>query len=324
MPPVTFGYHSVPRGQGHPALEPHPSHTLMVQDAQRAEQLGFDAIWAPDHFYFERPSGLETFPEGWTLLTAIAMSTERVRLGHQVLAASFRHPALLAKMAGALQELSGGRLILGIGAGNQAHEHNAFGLDFEHRVGRLKEYLPILIALMSGETITFKGRYFTLREASLRTFVPRVPIWIAAGGEQMLALTAKCADGWNAAGGVGWDPANYRARLDGLEAACRAIGRDPKSIELSHMSFLGIAPDATSARETLEALAADAKTTPEALAQRTFVGTPDQIADAMRRLVDVGVSHFVCVVNRLPHPECYMERVELLAREVFPRVREQC
>ena len=145
----------------------------------RVEQLGFEAVWVPDHYYFERPSGLETFPDVWTLLTAIAVKTERVKLGTNVLAATFRHPAEMAKMAAAIQDLSGGRFLLGIGAGNQAHEHAAFGLDFAHRVGRFKEYLPIMTGLLKGETVTFDGPLLTVRKASLRTFVPPVPIWIA-------------------------------------------------------------------------------------------------------------------------------------------------
>jgi len=144
--------------------------------SQRAAQLGFDTIWIPDHFYMERPTKLETYPDAWTLLSAIGVTTERVRLGTQVIAAGFRHPALLAKMAGALQELSGGRLLLGIGAGNQAHEHNAFGFDFDRRIGRFKEYLAILTALLNGETVTLEGRYYSLHEASLRTAVPKVPL----------------------------------------------------------------------------------------------------------------------------------------------------
>ena len=103
----------------------------MLRDAQYAEKLGFDAVWVPDHFYFERPAGIETFPDAWTLLTAIAMKTERVKLGTNVVAATFRHPSLMAKMAGALQDLSGGRLLLNMGAGNQIKEHAAFGFDFE-------------------------------------------------------------------------------------------------------------------------------------------------------------------------------------------------
>jgi alkanesulfonate monooxygenase SsuD/methylene tetrahydromethanopterin reductase-like flavin-dependent oxidoreductase (luciferase family) len=321
MRPITFGYFTQPRGEASQATEPSPSHRLMLRDGQESERLGYDAVWVPDHFYMARPTKLETFPEAWTLLTAIGVTTERVRLGNMVIAAGFRHPAMLAKMAGALQELVGGRLILGLGAGNQAHEHNAFDLGFERRIGRFKEYLPILTRLMAGETVSVEGRHYTLREASLRTPVPRVPIWIAAGGEQMLDLTARYADGWNAAGGAGFDPAAFKAKYDGFAAAARAAGREATDYEISHLSFLGVAADAASARETLESMAAEGRTEPETLLRSRAIGTPDQIADRMRQMVELGVDHFVCIVNLEPRPDRYWERVELLAREVLPRVR---
>ncbi|MDP8923121.1 MAG: LLM class flavin-dependent oxidoreductase [Chloroflexota bacterium] len=321
MPAIQFGYHTVPRGEGDPATEPHPSHRLMLRDAQQAERLGFDSVWVPDHFYFERFGRLETYPDLWTLLTAIGVTTERVRIGTNVIAATFRHPALLAKMAGALQELCDGRLILGMGAGNQPHEHNAFGLDFERRIGRFKEYIPILTALLNGETVSFEGRYFTLREASLRTAVPKVPLWIAAGGEQMFALTAKYAGGWNAAGGAGGDPAVFKAKYDGLAQACRVAGRDVKDMDVCLLTFLAPEPDAATARRTLEGLAAHTNSTPEEVQKRTAVGTPDEIAARLRPFAELGVNHFICAVSLPPDPERYWERVELLAREVFPRVK---
>src|SRR5713226_5231007 len=169
MAALSFGVHLRSRGDGDPTTTPFPNHRVMAEDGVRVEHLGFESVWLPDHFYFQEASGPETYPEVWTLLTAIALKTERLQLGTNVLAATFRHPALMAKMAGAVQELCGGRFILWIGAGNQAHEHAAFGLDFEHRIGRMKEYLPILSALLNGESVTFEGRYFQLHEASLGT-----------------------------------------------------------------------------------------------------------------------------------------------------------
>lgn len=320
MSTIELAYFTQPRGEGDPAVTPHPSHRLMLRDAQEAERLGFDAAWVPDHFYMERPRKLEIFPDCWTLMTAIGVTTERIRVGSMVIATTFRHPARLAKMAGALQELTGGRLILGIGAGNQVHEHNAFDLGFERRIGRFKEYVPILDALLKGETVSVEGRYYTLREASLRTYVPPVPIWIASGGEQTIDLTARYASGWNAAG-TGWDLAAFARKRDMLAQACRAAGRDFADMALSHLSFLGVATDEADARRQTEALADEWKTTPEGIAQRMLIGTPDQIAARMRAMVELGVTHFVCIVQLTPEPERYWERVELLAREVLPAVR---
>src|SRR4029453_5702384 len=109
----------------------------------------------------ERPKGVLTpYPEAWTTMTALALSTRRARVGSMVLAAGFRHPGRLAKMAGALQELCDGRLILGVGTGNMPIEHEAFGLGFEGRVGRFDEYLQILTALLRNESVTLKGRHY--------------------------------------------------------------------------------------------------------------------------------------------------------------------
>jgi alkanesulfonate monooxygenase SsuD/methylene tetrahydromethanopterin reductase-like flavin-dependent oxidoreductase (luciferase family) len=292
----------------------------MTEDGVRVERLGFECVWIPDHFYFLEAARLETYPEVWTLLTAIAVKTERVRLGTNVLAATFRHPALMAKMAGALQELSGGRFVLGLGAGNQAHEHAAFGLDFEHRVGRMKEYLPIVSALLNGESVTFEGRYFQLREASLRTVVPQVPIWVASGGRQMFELTARYATGWNMAGG-GTNPGTVREKYDGFAAACRAVGRDIKDFEVCKMWFVGVAPDAAGARAMLDELATRRKTTPAELTERMIVATPDEIADRLRTLTEIGINHHIFSVAESEQWPNYWDAVELVAREVVPRVR---
>ena len=320
MPGLEFGVHLISRGEGNPATTPFPSHRVMLDDGVRVEQLGFDSVWVPDHFYFERPAGIETFPDAWTLLTAIAMKTERVRLGTNVIAATFRHPALLAKMAGALQELSGGRVLLGIGAGNQINEHTAFGLDFPRRIGRFKEYLPIMCGLLNGETVTFEGRYFAVHEASLRTVVPRVPVWLAAGGPQMFALTARYASGWNMAGG-GTDPAAIKERYDGFAAACRAAGRNAKDFDVCKMTFMGIAPDAAAAKSMREELARKSNLTPEALAARQVVGTPDEIAAWLRTLTEIGVNHHIFSVSESDQWPNYWDAVELATREVIPRVR---
>lgn len=320
MPALGFGVHLISRGDGDPATTPFPSHRVMLADGARVEQLGFDAVWLPDHYYFQRATGLETFPEVWTLLSALAVTTERVRLGTNVLAATFRHPALLAKMAGAVQELAGGRLILGIGAGNQAHEHTAFGLDFEHRIGRFKEYLPIMTALLQGETVTVDGRYYVLREASLRTVVPPVPVWVAAGGAQMFALTARHATGWNMAGG-GAELAAIQAKYDAFAAACQVAGRSVRDYDICKLTFMGIAADAAGARAMTEELATRGGVTPDVLAARTVVGTPDQLADYLRGLTAIGVTHHIFSIAESEQWPDYWSAAELAAREVLPRLR---
>jgi alkanesulfonate monooxygenase SsuD/methylene tetrahydromethanopterin reductase-like flavin-dependent oxidoreductase (luciferase family) len=320
MPSLGFGVHLVSRGDGDPATTPFPSHRVMTDDGVRVEQLGFDAVWLPDHYFFSRPSGVETFPEVWTLLTAIAMKTERVKLGTNVLAATFRHPGMMAKMAGALQELSDGRVLLGIGAGNQVVENTAFGHNFEHRIGAFKEYLPIMSRLLNGETVTFEGRYFTLKDASLRTVVPHVPVWVASGGPQMFELTARYGHGWNMAGG-GTDPAAIQEKYNGFAAACAKVGKNVKDFDVCKMTFTGIAPDAAAAKRMREELATRGNITPEALAARLVVDTPDGIAERLRAFTSIGVNHHIFSVSESDEWPNYWDSIELVMREVVPRIK---
>lgn len=320
MPELGFGVHLISRGEGDPATTPFPSHKVMLEDGIRLEKLGFDAVWLPDHYYFERPSGIETFPDVWTLLTAIAVKTEKLKLGTNVLAATFRHPALMAKMATALQELSDGRVIVGLGAGNQINEHTAFGLDFPHRIGRFKEYLPIMTGLMKGETVTYEGKYFQVKDASLRTVTPETPLWIASGGPQMFALTVKYATGWNMAGG-GTDPAAVKEKYEAFAAACAEGGKNAKDFDVCKMSFVGVAPDSASAAAMRDELATASNLSPEALAGRMIIDTPDGIAQRLRAFTEIGVNHHIFSVAETSQFPNYWDAFDLLTQEVMPRIR---
>ena len=320
MPSLGFGVQLLTRGAGDPATSPFPSHKLLLEDGIRVEQLGFDAVWVPDHYYFDRPWGIDTFPEVWTLLTAIAMKTERLHVGTNVLSATFRHPGMMAKMAGALQELADGRFILGIGSGNQVNENTAFGHNFERRIGAFKEYLPILTKLLAGETVTSEGRYFQLRDASLRTFVPHVPVWVASGGPQMFELTARYGEGWNMAGG-GTDPASTREKYEGFAAACRAAGKDVNDFDICKQTFVAVAIDEAMKKRMTAELAAKNKIAPDELASRTIVDTPDGMAARMRDLTAVGVTHHIFAVVASDEWPNHSDAFELIAREVVPRIR---
>lgn len=320
MRQLEFGVHLISRGDGDPATSPFPSHRVMMEDGVRVEKLGFDSVWLPDHYYFDRPSGIETFPEVWTLLTAIAVKTEKVKLGTNVLSATFRHPGMMAKMGGAIQDLSGGRFILGLGAGNQVNENTAFGHNFERRIGAFKEYLPIMTGLLNGETVTFEGRYFNLKNASLRTVVPHVPVWVASGGPQMFELTAKYATGWNMAGG-GTDPAAIREKYDGFAAACRAASKSIKDFDVCKMTFTAVAADEAGAKRLVDEMATKSNISPEALAARMTVGTPATIAKQLRALSEIGVNHHIFSLAESEQWPNYWDSVELLMKEVIPAVR---
>jgi alkanesulfonate monooxygenase SsuD/methylene tetrahydromethanopterin reductase-like flavin-dependent oxidoreductase (luciferase family) len=293
-----------------------------MEDGIRVERLGFDAVWIADHYYLAEPSGINAFPEAWTLLTAIAVRTERLIIGTNVLSASFRHPSLLAKMALAIQELSAGRFVLGLGAGNQVHEHAAFGLDFDHRIGRLKEYLPILAGLLRGETVTFTGQYYTLSEASLRTPVQPLPVWLGADGPRMLDLTARYASGWNI-GRFGTDLGAIKAKLDAFSMACNEVNRKMEDFDMGKMTFIAVAPNAAGAMAMVDELSTKRQITPETLKAQIVVATPDGIAAHLHALMDLGVSHHILVVLESEQWPNHSDAVEFVASDVLPRVRVQ-
>jgi alkanesulfonate monooxygenase SsuD/methylene tetrahydromethanopterin reductase-like flavin-dependent oxidoreductase (luciferase family) len=208
-----------------------PTFEETLAFARQAEAAGLDSIWVFDHLLF-RYAGQpdEGIREAWTTLAALAPVVPRMELGALVMCSSFRNPGLMAKMAATLDDLAGGRLILGLGSGWHDAEYEAFGFPVDHRVGRFAEDLEIVARLLRGETVSFDGRWRTVRNAVL--VAPperRLPILIAAEGPRMLRLTATWADAWNAAW-FGAADAGMRALLAGLDAACRQVGRDPATM----------------------------------------------------------------------------------------------
>ena len=220
---------------------PGGSRWPRIRDLARlAEAGGMDSLWVYDHLIFRLPGEPEDgIHEAWTVLTAVAAVTVRVKLGSIVLGSGFRPPAVLAKMAATLDEVADGRLILGLGVGWHEPEYRAFGFPYDHRVGRFEEVLAILPPLLRGERVTFHGRYHQVEDAVLIPPPPRptrlpghVPILVAARGERALRLVARHADAWNAAWfGVPND--RFHQRRADLLAACEAEGRDPATLEVT-------------------------------------------------------------------------------------------
>jgi len=197
----------------------------------------FESGWTFDHFYpiFSDPTG--PCLEGWTTLTALAQATTRLRLGTLVTGIHHRHPAVLANMAATLDVISGGRLELGIGAGWNEEESDAYGIELgsiRERLDRLEEACQVLIGLLSQETTDFHGRYYRLTQARNEPKGPQrphPPICIGGNGERRtLRITAKYAQHWNFPGG---SPAEFARKRDVLAAHCADVGRDPKEILLS-------------------------------------------------------------------------------------------
>ncbi len=246
--------------------------------ARTAEAVGFDAVWISDHVGFGDPVSHEPGAwsgawESWTLLSALAEATTRVELGTYVLCTPFRNPALLAKMAETLDEVSGGRLILGLGAGWNEAEFASYGYPFAERFDRFEDGLRIIAALLRTGQATHAGRRERADHARLVPRGPRPegpPIMVGAHGPRLLRLTAELADHWN--GGLA-SLAETTDALAALWAACAAVGRDPASLRRSVEVAVRTIPGAAN----------------DPLDDRELSGSPEEIATGLARYADLGI-----------------------------------
>jgi probable F420-dependent oxidoreductase len=243
-----------------------------------AEAVGFDSFWLPDHFIF-RPHEPEQLGcwEVFTFLSALASVTATIALGPFVAATSFRNPALLAKMADALDEISGGRFILALGAGNWEPEHTAFGYPFDHRAGRFEEAMQIIAPLLREGRIDFHGKYYEVTECVLRPRGPSPsgpPIWVGARGERMLRIIARHADAYNAIWPI--NPAQVTERWEKMVTVCKEVGRDPATLALTVGAFVHPPEGGRPADD-----------------DRAISGTYEEIAAQMQAFAAVGVRHLI-------------------------------
>jgi alkanesulfonate monooxygenase SsuD/methylene tetrahydromethanopterin reductase-like flavin-dependent oxidoreductase (luciferase family) len=280
--------------------------------ARRAEEVGFDSIWIADHLLF-RFAGIES-RGGWeclSLLAALAASTNRVELGTLVVCTGFRNPALLAKIADTIEEISGGRLILGIGAGYHEPEYRAFGYPYDHRVSRFEEAVRIISGLLKTGQVDFAGQFYQARECELRPRGPRAggpPLMIGTKGARMLRLTARYADLWN--GWVAFDtsrPSAVPPLREAVDAACREVGRDPATLGRTLtvlVDFVGT-PDLP-----VRLIRPDSAPEP-------IVGSPAEIARALRAFTAEGITHIQVALqpNNLAGIERFAPVIEELRRE---------
>lgn len=254
--------------------------------ATLAEGIGFDSLWVPDHLLFRHPGqGTVGMWEGMSVLAALAAVTERVEFGPLVLCTGFRNPALLAKMADTIDEIGGGRFVLGIGAGWHRPEYDAFGYPFDHRVGRFEEAITIIHGLLRTGRIDFAGTYYQARDCELRPRGPRPegpPILVGSMGERMLRLAARYADSVN----TNWrnTPEEAAALLPRIDAACAAEGRDPATLERT----VGIQID----------LAGESGRRGSDDGAPPLRGTPEELAAALRAYAALGFTH----AQLLPEP----------------------
>jgi alkanesulfonate monooxygenase SsuD/methylene tetrahydromethanopterin reductase-like flavin-dependent oxidoreductase (luciferase family) len=277
--------------------------------ARIAESSGFAQVWVSDHFWIDPAryggaAGRNRTPECWTTLTALAVRTTTVRLGTLVLAVGFRPPALLGRMAATLDELAGGRLDLGLGAGWNQAEHEENSLPFPGpgaRLAMLEEALGVLAAQRA-----------------------RPPLWVGGAGDRLLGVVARAADGWNLSWSV--TPAAYEERLGLLRAACERAGRPPGEVRrsLGLATLLGRDADDLVARwRRLQAWtpggALDGVELRDWAASR-LVGTPDQVLEQLRGWEARGVEQVIANFAGVPFSVFEDEQLDLAAELVLPRL----
>jgi F420-dependent oxidoreductase-like protein len=285
-----------------------------------AEALGFDSAWVFDHFV--PILGADTDGpclEGWTLLSALAAHTAKIRVGVLVTGNTYRNPAVLAKMATTVDHVSGGRLDLGIGAGWFELEHRAYGIPFytaKGRAERLDEALQVITKLWTEDHPSFAGRFYTLEKApfapkSLQQ--PHPPIVIGGQGKRWIVpLVGRYAQGWNAP--IGLTPEEMKERIDIIRAECARVGRsDCDDIEVSAFLVLYSISDVPLAGPVLRLGAR--MIAGERIQRSVLAGSAGEIAEKLQSYVDVGVDHFIMNVQ----PEYDPGLLRRFAAEVMPR-----
>lgn len=255
--------------------------------ARFADAGGWHGFWLPDHYMLN--TGDASIVDGpvlevWGLLPAVAAITSRVRIGPLVSPTSIHHPALLANRAAAIDRVSDGRFVLGMGAGWQINEHHAYGFELEapaDRVSRFEESIQIVRSMLDQPRTTFEGRSYTITDAPNEPppVQERLPILVGTGGPRMLRITARHADEWNTWG----SPETVRDRLADLHRACDAVGRDPSTIRTTAQPLVILCAD--------EATAATARE--QADLSRSIVGTTSQLRDVVAEYVALGIDELI-------------------------------
>ena len=273
-----------------PEVERRVAWNELRQMAELAERIGLDSVWVGDHLLYRGDGRPERGPwEAWSLLAALAAVTERVQIGPLVAATGFHAPAMIAKKAATIEEISGGRLILGLGAGWNEPDYGAFGFPFDHRVSRFEESFTIIRELLRTGHSDFKGTYHQLDRGRLLPIGPRSegpPLMVGSMGPRMLAITLPHVEAWNA-----WGPwfgntvDGYLPLRDTIDRACVAAGRDPGEVERT-VALLVALPGAVGRRSDVS--------------DEPFEPIPDEpeaLAATLRAFAGAGVAHVQLVLD---------------------------
>ncbi len=255
------------------------------QIAHHAEATGWDGLWYADHFMPDGDDTSAPWPESWTTLAALAASVPRVRLGTLVSGNTYRHPAVLAKMAATVDHISGGRAVLGLGAGWQENEHRQYGVPFytvPERLARLDEACQVIKRLYAETSASFDGKHYQLEAASLepKPLQDPLPLLVGGGGEKVtLRITAKWADEWNVWG----DVEKLRQKMAILDRHCEEVGRDPAAIQRSAVALLFLSDDADFV----------ANMRGRDIGRPTIVGNADEVREIVAAYREAGVDELI-------------------------------
>lgn len=271
---------ALPIGERGPERRAHPYQELREM-AVAAEQGGADSIWVADHLFYDNDGELRGMWEAMSVLAALADATTRVELGPLVMCVPFRNPGLIAWISNTIDEISGGRFVVGLGSGWHAPEFEAFDYNFARRVSVFDESLQVIVPLLREGKSDFNGD-FAKGVAELRPAGPRAskggpPVLIAGTKPRMMALVAKHADRWNSVW-YGLPTDEFRGERRDLQAACAAIGRDPNEIEVSAGLIISDQSGLPNDKEQL-------------------FGNADQIAEGMAKWRDEGVTEIICAMQ---------------------------
>jgi len=255
------------------------------------EDLGFDSIWLGEHLLYRWPDRGPRGPwEAWTIMAAIAATTSRVEFGPLVACTNFHNPALLAKQASTIDEISGGRLILGLGAGWNETEFRAFGFPYDHRVERFEEAFTVIRTLFGEGAIDFDGRWYQIRDCELLPRGPRPggpPLMIGSNGPRMLRATVPYVQSWNSwFAEIGNRPAGLPALRARIDEACRDVGRDPAELERT----VAVLVKLPGGGGRLQGDYANSPAPP-------VEGSPVEMAQVLRGYADEGIAHVQLVVD---------------------------
>jgi alkanesulfonate monooxygenase SsuD/methylene tetrahydromethanopterin reductase-like flavin-dependent oxidoreductase (luciferase family) len=274
-----------------PEVEREVRWTELLDMTRAIEDLGYDSVWLGEHLLYRWADRPPRGPwEAWSMLAAIGASTSRIEFGPLVACTSFHNPALLAKQASTIDEISGGRLILGLGAGWNETEFRAFGFPFDHRVDRFEEAFTIIRTLLQEGAIDFDGTYYQARDCELLPRGPRPkgpPLMIGSNGPRMLRIAAPHIQAWNS-----WfadtanSPSGVSSLRDVVDGACRDVGRDPAEVERTVAVLVQFA----GGTGRIQGDYAAAQPAP-------LEGTPDEMADVLRAYANEGIGHVQLVMD---------------------------